>query len=147
MKKKQLTDLSGTWKLLSFELKFTGGTILHPFGQNAKGLLIYTKGGYMNGKVMSDERFRFTSEDHLQASPDEIKAAFNGFIGYYGTYEVDHAKGIVSHHIEGSMFPNWEGQSQERYFKLNGDKLTLSTPPQPFDNEEAIGVLTWEKVE
>jgi hypothetical protein len=101
----------------------------------------------MNGKVMSDERSHFASADHLQGSTDEIKSAFNGFIGYYGRYEVDQAKGIVNHHIEGSMFPNWEGQSQERYFKLNGDRLTLSTPPQVFDNENAVGVLTWEKVE
>ncbi len=54
---------------------------------------------------------------------------------------------IVKHYVEGSMFPNWEGQVQERYFNLNDNLLTLSTPPLAYGTENTVGVLVWERVE
>ncbi|MCP4345458.1 MAG: lipocalin-like domain-containing protein [Desulfobacterales bacterium] len=147
MKQKNLTDLSGTWKLVSFELRLSGEKKIYPFGEKAKGLLIYTKGGYMSGKLMPAERTHFVSPDPFKGTPAEMKEAFSGFVGYYGTYEIDDVKSTVKHHVEGSLFPNWEGQVQERFFKLNGNLLTLSTPPMPYENESAVAVLIWEKIE
>ncbi len=147
MKQEILTDLIGSWRLVSFELRLSEGKILYPFGKKVKGLLIYTKGGYMSGKLMPCERTRFAAADPHKGTAAEVKEAFEGFIGYYGKYEIDCGKNIVKHYIEGSMFPNWEGQVQERFFELSDNLLTLSTPPMAYGNENAIGVLVWENIE
>ena len=147
MKPKKSVNLSGTWELVSFELRFSSGEIIYPFGKKVKGLLIYTKGGYMSGKLMPSERTHFASPNPLGGTPTEAKAAFDGFIGYYGKYEIDTEKNIVNHYVEGSLFPNWEGQIQERFFELNDNLLTLSTPPLAYENETAVGVLIWKRIE
>jgi hypothetical protein len=144
---KNLNGLRGTWKLVTFEVRLSGGETLYPFGKKVKGLLIYTKGGYMSGTLMPSERSHFASEDPLKGTPTEIKEAFDGFIGYYGTYEIDSEKSIVKHYVEGSMFPNWEGEVQKRFFELSGNLLTLSTPPLSYGNENVVGVLIWKKYE
>ncbi len=144
---KKSADLNGTWRLVSFELKFSEKETLYPFGKEVKGLLIYTGGGYMSGKLMPSGRSRFVSPDPLKGTPAEIKAAFESFIGYYGRYEIDSEKNIVRHYVEGSMFPNWEDRIQERFFELHGNLLTLSTPPLSYGEENAVGVLTWERIE
>lgn len=45
------------------------------------------------------------------------------------------------------MFPNWEGEVQERFFELGENLLTLRTPPMPYGEENAVGALVWEKIE
>jgi len=52
----------------------------------------------------------------------------------------------VIHHIEISLFPNWVGVDQVRSFSLEGDRLTLSTPPMLVEGVEQAGHLTWERV-
>jgi len=77
----------------------------------------------------------------------EIKSAFEGFVGYYGAYEVDEEQGTVTHHLEGSSFPNWVGTDQRRFFEFSGSRLTLSTPPIAFGGQDVTGVLIWERAE
>ena len=78
-------------------------------------------------QVMKNERPPFLSEDPLQAQPDEILDAYNGFIAYSGRYEVDTNSNTVTHQIKISSFPNWVGQNQIRYYKFKDDMLILST--------------------
>jgi hypothetical protein len=42
----------------------------------------------------------------MKGSPAEMEAGFKGFIAYFGTYRVDSERGIVTHMVAGSMFPN-----------------------------------------
>ena len=142
-----MKNLCGTWRLLSFEIRLSSEKILYPFGKRVKGMLIYTQGGYMSGKLMPHERSNFATSDPLKGTSEEIKEAFQSFIGYFGSYEIDNERGKIKHHVEGSMFPNWEGQIQERFFQLDGHLLTLSTPPMVYGNEDSKGVLVWEKIE
>jgi hypothetical protein len=100
-----------------------------------------SEGGYMSGELMPSERSYFASEDPFKGTPAEFKETFDRFIGYYGKYEIDSEKSTVKHYVEGSMFPSWEGQVQERFFELSDNLLTLSTPPLSCGNENAAGVL------
>ena len=86
------------------ELK--SGDIIFPFGKDAKGIITYDKFGNMAVQVMKNERPPFLSEDPLQAQPDEILDAYNGFIAYSGRYEVDTNSNKVTHQIKISSFPN-----------------------------------------
>jgi hypothetical protein len=138
----------GAWKLISFEIRRADGEVTYPFGQNAQGSIIYTDSGRFSGQVMRPDRPRFVSGDQLKGTAEEIRANYEGFISYYGSYEFDAQNGFVIHHVEGSLFPNWEGGPQKRFFELKGNQLELSTPPTLWGGGgEIVGVLVWERIE
>ena len=60
-----------------------------------------------------------------------------------GRYTVH--EGRVLHHVETSLFPNWVGGAQERRYKLDGDRLPLSTAPLLQGGRERRALLVWER--
>lgn len=96
----------GTWRLLSCEFHAASGKVVYPLGADVQGLIIYTEQGYVSATLMRPSRPCFASGNQAQGTPEEIKAAFEGYVAYYGTYEVDQEEGTVTHHVQGSMFPN-----------------------------------------
>jgi hypothetical protein len=117
----------GSWELKEWTAELNGDSIAFPFGEDAIGRITYDSSGYMAVQIMKNNRSKFLSDDPLQAQPDEVVVAYNGFIAYSGNYEVNLNTNHVVHHIKISSFPNWVGQNQIRYYKFNKDKLTLST--------------------
>jgi hypothetical protein len=136
----------GTWKFSSMIVHTSKGETIYPYGENLCGILIYTPSGHMSVLLMHPERKKFTSDDPLAGTPEEIKEAYEGFDAYCGTYTVDGAKGTVTHHIEGSKFPNWVGTYQVRYFEFSGDRLllraTLRIKSEDWHIEAALEPLT-----
>ena len=137
----------GAWKLISFEIQKADGGIIYPFGENAQGTIIYAESGRFSGQLMRPGRPQFASGDQMRGTAEEIEASYKGCISYYGSYELDTENGFVVHHVEGSLFPNWEGQSLKRFFELSGNRLKLSTPPTVWGGGENVGVLLWERIE
>jgi hypothetical protein len=137
----------GAWKLISFEIQRENGEVIYPFGKNAQGSLIYTESGRFSAELMRPDCPQFASGDQMRGTTEEIKANYEGFISYYGPYEFNRKKGFVIHHVEGSLFPNWKGQRQKRFFELSGNRLKLSTPPTLWGGGEVVGVLLWERIE
>ena len=72
---------------------------------------------------------KFASGDQMEGTAEEIKANYEGYVSYYGSYEFDNENDIVIHHVDGSLFPNWEGQDLKRFFELSGSRLKIKTPP------------------
>jgi hypothetical protein len=136
----------GVWKLISFETQRENVEVTYPFEKNAQGSLIYTKSGRFSVQLMHPDRPQFVSGDQMRGRAEEIKANYEGVISYYGYYEFDRKKGFVIHHVEGSLFPNWEGQGLKRFFELSGNLLKLSTPPTLWGGE-SVGVLLFERIE
>jgi hypothetical protein len=99
----------GAWKLTSFKTQKTNGDVIYPFGKNARGSIIYTDSGRFSAQVMRPDRPKFTSGDQMKGTSEEIKANYEGYVSYYGSYEFDNENGFIIHHVEGSLFPNWEG--------------------------------------
>jgi hypothetical protein len=136
----------GAWKLISFEVRREDGDVIRPFGEDAQGSAIFTESGRFSAQAMRPDRPRFVSGDQLKGTADEIKANYEGFISYYGSYEFDAESGAIMLHVEGSLFPNWEGGVQERFFELTGNRLKLSTPPIQWGGGEIVAVLVWERI-
>jgi hypothetical protein len=90
-------------------------------------------------------RPRFAAGDPLDGAPEEIKAAFEGFDAYCGTYTLDEAAGVVTHRVLASRFPNWEGTDQVRRVELDGDRLHLATPPILARGAEWVVAVTWQR--
>lgn len=137
----------GAWKLVAFEFRKDDGGVIYPFGAEARGSVIYTESGRFSGQLMRIDRPKFTIPDQMQGTSEEIEANYKGSISYFGTYEVDVEKGAVTHHVEGSIFPNMEGTQQKRFYELDEHQLTLKTPPFKVGGERAAGIITWIRVE
>jgi hypothetical protein len=94
---------------------------------------------------MNPDRPLFLSGDLLKGAPEEIKAAYEGYTAYFGTYEVNEQEGTVTHRVRGSLFPNWVGQEQKRFFEFSGNGPALKTPPIRAAGAMVTGILVWER--
>jgi hypothetical protein len=134
----------GTWKLKSTvrEVAATGEK-LKPFGEHPNGYLSYSADGRMYAIITADNRIK-----PLEANPtDEQRVKLHQTMtGYAGTYTVQGEK--VTHHVDISWNEAWTGTDQVRFFKLDGNTLTITTPlfKSPMDGREGRVVLVWEKV-
>ena len=140
-----IRQLAGVWRLLSSEFRTSSGDVLDPLGEDALGQAIFTESGYMSGQLMRRGRPQFAAGDQAGGTDAEIKAALQGYVAYYGPCEVDVAAQTLITTVEGSLFPNWVGGKQLRYYQLSGDRLILTTPPIKHGDVEMVGVLTWER--
>jgi hypothetical protein len=94
--------------------------------------------------VQNPARRKFAG-DLGQGTPEEIKEAFKGFDAYCGTYSVDIAAGIVTHHVEIARHPNYVGSDQVRYFTLQDDLLSIRTAAFQMNGEETVFYLDWRR--
>ncbi len=144
--------LLGAWKLVAFEGLSAKGQRIEPYGKKPVGLIMYDSSGYMSAQFGAEERskLKFRGEGAAavgSASLEEIKNAYVSYYGYYGSYEVDEKEGFVIHHIQSSLIPNEIGINYKRSFKISGDRLSLTTPPQKGpDGSLYTWTLLWERV-
>ncbi len=135
----------GVWKLASFEFRLADGIVIHPMGSGVVGALLYDPSGYMALQLMEPDRPKFESGDWLRGTDEEIKAAFEGCMAYYGTFEIDEPKSMIIHHVLGSTFPNWVGVDREQFYEFSHDRLMLTTLPMSLAGEQAVGVLIFQR--
>jgi hypothetical protein len=135
----------GTWKLVSWTYKNGKGEIIHYFGKDATGILMYDKRGYMNAQLMKAERNLFASASISAGTAPESHEAFHSYLAYYGRY-YELNPGEIVHEVEGSLFPNWVGNKQIRYGKVQGDLLILNTPPVPALGTDIVFTVTWLRI-
>ena len=137
-----IDDFVGTWKLVSIDTKKADGS-LHRSGKR-KGYIVYSANGYMSVAFMKEGRSEFAAGDIRGGTVEEKIEAFNGYISYSGPFEV--TEDSVYHNIEVSLFPNWIGEKQQRFYEFDGKQLTLSTPLQLVGGMQLSSHLVWEKV-
>ena len=132
--------LIGSWRLVSYETDEAGGRRGRPYG-DAVGRLTYDDRGQMTGQVMRPNRARVEIGD---GSAQQVRAAYIGYIAYFGTYEVADDGRSVVHHVEGSLNPEWVGGTQRRALRFEGERLILSADVK---KHAAIVThsLTWER--
>ena len=132
--------LIGTWRLVSYETSETGSRRGRPYG-DAVGRLSYDDRGNMSGQVMRPDRPRVESGD---GNAQQVRAAYLGYIAYFGTYEVAPDGRSVVHHVEGALNPAWVGGDQVRQLRFDGDRLVLSADVRK-SGQVVTHVLTWER--
>jgi Lipocalin-like domain len=150
----QAQDFAGTWRLLEYSFHHQDGTVEHPWGNEVIGFLLYTPQGYMSANLSPAHRnwrFRRTrltaevpvSEDRRLARLSR-RAVPRDYIAYSGRFELK--DGTILHHVEVSLFPNWIGLPQLRYYEFRGDQLTLSAPAIKSGRQHIVAQLRWERV-
>ncbi len=104
---------------------------------------MYTPDGYMSAQLMRADRRPFDRGDPHLAHDNELAAAVGGYLSYAGPFTaVD--EGLIAHHVEVSLLPNWIGGIQYRKPRLQNSCLELS-PSEPIliDGEPRNAKLVW----
>jgi hypothetical protein len=136
--------LLGTWKLKSFvrEVAATGERY-NERGEHPNGYLGYAADGRMYAIITWDNRAN--PHDVVATNEERIKL-YGTMISYAGTYTVDAEK--VIHHVDISWNQAWTGTDQVRFYKLEGNTLTITSAPalNPTDGRQGRSILVWEKL-
>jgi Lipocalin-like domain len=139
-------DLYGTWRLVSYKrtLLATGETE-DQLGKSPHGFINYGRDGRVIVIIAAEHRPK--PQDLAKTTDRERAELFNSLTAYAGTYSFDGK--TITHHVDISWNEIWTGTDQVRDVMLEGNKLTLTTPPAPngHDGKMSVSILTWEKME
>jgi uncharacterized protein len=130
--------LMGNWTLAKYEV-FTQSSTPAP-GYDF-GRIMYDESGNMAAQLMRKGRPAITRE----SSDQDRLAAAAGYLAYYGKYEIDAAKGTVSHHVDGSTVTGWVGTALVRYYEFSPDGNTLILKLKNAEGR-VTSQLTWERI-
>jgi hypothetical protein len=131
-------QLIGSYKLVWYvSFDQTGKETKLPY---SVGQISYDAAGRMSAQLMRDDQQKFTTSPPSEA---ERAAAYSRYISYFGRYEIDPAKGVVYHHVEGSLSGNMLGQAMPRYFEFSPDGQSLFLSVRSGDR--VTGRLRWDR--
>jgi len=120
-------QLVGTWMFISSNAKLPDGSPI--WGSNPKSLFTFTDNGYFTWQVFRSDRPKFASNNRMQGTPDENKATMQGSLAYFGTYSVNEEDKTVMFRVEGSTYPNSEGEELKRIItRLTTEELKYVNP-------------------
>ena len=116
----------GTWQLITRTVSRADGTVIVDpvLGEKPTGRLVYDTSGAMMLQMMRTGRKEAISTP-ASAGGKANSRVILGYDSYFGRYTVDEKAGTVTHHVEGSLFPEDLGDDWVRPFTLQGDTLTL----------------------
>jgi hypothetical protein len=132
-------QLLGSWHLVSWSIQ-DGASVIYPLGHDAIGQLSYDVAGRVSARLVRRHLPRFAQDDWQRATTDEKSTAWSGYFGCFGTHTIDEDAHVVTHHVEGSWFPNLVNSRQSRQYRLKDERLVL-------DADTAWGRVNiiWEK--
>jgi hypothetical protein len=136
-------QLVGTWTLASQHVTRPDGTKYEPVGANPRGTFMLDANGHFALLILGEARPKFASNNRLEGTTEENKAAVQGSIAYFGTYTVSEADHIVNFHIERCTFPNWDGADQKRSITVAGDELKYTNTAASAGGKAE---LVWKRV-
>lgn len=142
----QAKSIVGTWKVTSYiREEIPSGAKSDVMGAHPSGYINYGADGRMMVVIVGSDRKKPVG---AVATPEEAKALISSLISYAGAYTVDSEAKTVTHHVDVSWDESRTGKSFERTYKLDGDRLTLTTRPSkdPVTGKESVRTLIFEKV-
>ena len=132
--------LLGNWKLVSWEQEFQDGSDRRAeYGKNPIGYLIFTPEGRMMAVLEGEGR-------KAPKSDEESLALFRSLVAYTGPYTLEGDKWTTK--VDVAWHPDRRGTDQVRFFKVEGDRLFVTTTYRPnpnFGGKVARSLLTWER--
>jgi hypothetical protein len=130
-------QLIGSYKLVSYVMYDEKGTE-RPTNY-VVGQISYDAAGRMSAQLMAKDR----PTAGRGASAEQRAAAAAGYVAYFGRYEIDAARGVVTHHVEGSVNQGMVGQAMPRWYELSPDGQTLYLMTK--NGDRVTGRLRWDR--
>jgi len=137
--------LLGTWKMKTFVREvFATGEKFYPNGEHPDGYISYSADGRMYAFAVSRDRVK---PRNVYPDNEERVKLHQTMFAYAGTYTLE-GDGKVTHHVDISWNDLWTGTEQVRFYKIDGNTLSIVTAPNisPDDGREGRAVLSFEKV-
>ena len=131
---KSLKDqLVGTWMLTSVTAERADGSKAEPFGNDPRGIIVFTPEGYFSLLQSRRELPKIAANDRAKATADEANAVVDGSIAYYGTYSVNEADKTIAVKIEQSTYANLMGGPEQKRIitSLTAYELKFTNPRTP----------------
>jgi hypothetical protein len=132
-------QLTGSWRLISWTIQVIDGEATQPFGSNPKGRAVFTPDGF--------SAFMIVRPDRKPAANDaESAALLKSLMVYTGKFTIDGDK--LTTNVDLSWNEILTGTAQVRFFKLDGDKLSIRTAEQAsavYPGKKVVGTLIWER--
>lgn len=136
-------QVQGTWTLVSVYVE-QDGKKTEPFGPQPRGFLSITPDGRFSYIMLRASLPKFAADNRMKGSAEENQAIVQGSLAAYGTYKVVNEKeNVVQLHIEGSTFPNWDGQDQKRTWTVKGSELSITNPTTSVGG--GVAYLVWKR--
>ena len=140
-----VAQLVGTWRLVSISDTMKDGSVRSPeqFGPHPIGFLMYEADGNMCATIANPDRPAW--KDAAKPTNEEKIVYYDTLIAYCGTYKLDASKSVVTHYPEVAWTPAYVGSQQQRPFRIEGRRLTITVVgPLPLVTQR---VLVWEKAQ
>ncbi len=122
--------LIGAWRLVRIDVPGANG---NPSARSypPKGMLIYTRDGHMSVQLMYP----------ASANAPDNEYVLGGYEASFGSYDVDEARHILTHHVQGSVTRNLlVGKDLPRLYQLNSDGRLIIRSADPREHWS----VTWE---
>ncbi|KAL2866213.1 Lipocalin-like domain-containing protein [Aspergillus lucknowensis] len=128
----------GSWTLVRWTCEPADGAKTqegYPFGEKAKGTLIYSHDGCVSAQLMRPRIHRkatcTAAGGFLEESQEELAEITKNYLAYAGHFEVavgaDDGQPVLRHHVEICSYPSWIGSVQERQPVFCGEMMELRT--------------------
>lgn len=132
-------QLAGSWKLTAWTIQIIGGELTEPMGHDPKGRAVFTPDGHVSFIIVASNR-------KPAANDAESAALLRSLLAYTGRFAIEGDKFTTKVDISGNELLT--GQDQVRFFKLEGDKLSIRTAEQSsavYPGKKVVGTLNWER--
>ena len=137
-------QIQGTWRLVSLYVDKDGEKI-NAFGINPRGSMILTPNGRFSVIFMNATLPKFAANNRRNGSAEENQAVVQGSLAYFGSYEIVNAKEqLVRFKIEGSTYPNWDGEAQKLVMTVTGDEMKVVNPTPTIGG---TGHPVWKRID
>ena len=141
------SQVLGAWELESRTVRAASGDVLLDpvLGKQPLGRLFYDTSGHMMLQMMRQDRAQAIS---VPASPKDANnpRVVLGYDSYFGTFQVNAPGGTITHHVEGSLFPEDLGKDFARRFTVDQDTFTLSFTSKSGDGTDVTRTLRFRRL-
>jgi hypothetical protein len=130
----------GVWRFVAgYAIAVDSGERMDLFGPAPRGLAIFEPGGRMMVILEGSNRCPATCDS-------ELVQLFRSFVAYSGKCSADGEKFVTE--VDLASDPSWVGKPQVRYYKFDGETLSLRTAPvehPAFQGQKAVVYAEWKR--
>ncbi len=103
----------------------------------ATGSLILAPTGHFSQFLIGKERAK---------TSDSVRNPVGPAVGYYGTYTIDEAAGVINLKIDSGVTPQFDGAARQIKISLKSDVLTMTSPEVKTPEGPMVPVNEWKKL-
>jgi hypothetical protein len=132
-------SLVGSWKLVAYRIVVANEAPRAALGEHPNGYLILTPQGRMSALLTAGDR-KFGSSDAERAE------LWKSMVAYSGEYRTEGNDFVTT--VDASWNEVWNGTEQRRHYKIEADRLSIVTVPQPspiYGGKTYYAELVWQR--